>query len=109
MGVCVDGIDIDEPVLVNRVRLTHRVSLRAKYLPVTNCRGSRISVSRADGGRDPMRLVVSWDHSLNIDENYAQAFREYVARQNWGGSWVIGSTTDGYVAVCDDPQWGRDV
>jgi len=101
--------DTLEPVRACDVKLTHRVSLVARFLPVTNYRGSRIVVSRADGGRDPMRLVVSWDHSLNIDENYAQAFRQYLARQNWGGSWVIGSTTNGYVAVCDDPQWGRDV
>ena len=97
-----------EPVKVCQVRQTYRVSLVAKYLPTTNHRGSRIAVCRADGGRDPLRLVVSWDHSLNLDENYAQAFRQYVARQNWGGSWVIGSTSVGYVAVCDDPRWGAD-
>lgn len=101
--------DTLEPVRACDVKLTHRVSLVARFLPVTNHRGSRITVCRADGGRDPMRLIVGWDHSLNIDENYAQAFRQYLARQNWGGSWVIGSTTNGYVAVCDDPQWGRDV
>jgi hypothetical protein len=52
-----------------------------------------------------MRLVVSWDYALDVANNYAQAFSQYVARQNWGGSWVIGSTDSGYVAVCDDPQW----
>lgn len=101
--------DTLEPVRACDVKLTYRVSLVARFLPVTNHRGSRIVVSRADGGRDPMRLIVSWDHSLNLDENYAQAFRQYLARQNWGGSWVIGSTSNGYVAVCDDPQSGRDV
>ena len=92
-------------IKVCEIRQTYRVSLVAKYLPTTNHRGSRIAVCRADGGRDPLRLVVSWDHSLNIGENYAQAFGQYVDRQNWGGSWVIGSTTHGYVAVCDDPNW----
>ena len=94
-----------ERIKVCEIRPTYRVSLVAKYLPTTNHRGSRIAVCRADGGRDPLRLVVSWDHSLNIGENYAQAFGQYVDRQNWGGSWVIGSTTHGYVAVCDDPNW----
>lgn len=94
-----------EPVKVCEISQTHRVSLVARFLPVTNHRGSRIVVSRADGGRDPMRLIVSWDHSLNIDENYAQAFGQYVDRQNWGGEWVIGSTSNGYVAVCADPNW----
>jgi hypothetical protein len=96
-----------EPVRVCQVRQTHRVSLRGNY-SAPNGRG-RITVSRADGGRDPMRLVVSWNHALDVADNYAQAFNQYLARQNWGGSWVIGSTTHGYVAVCDDPQWGRDV
>jgi len=98
-----------EPIKVCQVRQTYRVSLVAKYLPTTNHRGSRIVVCRADGGRDPMRLVVSWDYALDVADNYAAAFSQYLARQNWGGSWVIGSTTHGYVAVCDDPQWGRDV
>lgn len=94
-----------EPIKVCEISQTHRVSLVAKYLSPTNYFGSRITVSRADGGRDPMRLVVSWDYSLDIAENYAQAFAQYVDRQNWGGEWVIGSTTNGYVAVCSDPNW----
>ena len=53
-----------EPVRACDVKLTHRVSLVARFLPVTNHRGSRIVVCRADGGRDPMRLIVSWDHHL---------------------------------------------
>jgi len=96
-----------EPLQVCQIRQTHRVSLVAKFLPVTNHRDNRIVVSRADGGRDPMRLVVSWDGSLNIGENYQAAFDEYLRRQNWGGSWVIGSAGNGYVAVCDNPEWGR--
>ncbi len=98
-----------EPINVCQVLQTHRVSLVGKYLPPTNHRGSRIVVSRADGGRDPMRTVVSWDYDLGLSDNYARAFNEYLARQNWGGSWTIGSTTGGYVAVCDDPEWGLNV
>ncbi len=101
--------DMLEPINVCQVLQTHRASLVGKYLPPTNQRGSRIVVSRADGGRDPMRLVVSWDYELNLPDNYVKAFNEYLARQGWGGSWVIGSTTNGYVAVCDDPKWGRNV
>ena len=94
-----------EPVKVCQIRQTYRVSLVAKYLPPTNWRGSRVAVCRADGGRDPLRLVVSWDYSLGNGENYAAAFSQYIARQNWGGSWIMGSTERGYVAVCEDPQW----
>ena len=97
-----------EPIKICQVRQTYRVSLVANYLPVTNHRGSRIVVSRADGGRDPLRLVVSWDYSLDVGDNYAAAFNQYLARQNWGGSWTIGASIDGYVAVCDDPQWAGE-
>jgi hypothetical protein len=98
-----------EPVKAHQMRQTYRVSLSAKYLPATNHRSSRIAVRRAEIGRDPMRLVVSWDHSLDVGDNYAAAFNQYLTRQNWGGSWTIGASVGGYVAVCDDPQWGRNV
>jgi hypothetical protein len=56
-----------------------------------------------------MRLTVRYNDALDVADNYAAAFNQYLGRQNWGGSWVIGSTSGGYVAVCDDPQWGRNV
>jgi len=91
----------NEPVLIARVRQTHRVSLRANYSAPDG--GGRITVSRGEGGG--RRLTVNWDHSLEVAENYALAFNEFISRMNWGGSWVIGSTKSGYVAVCDDPSY----
>ena len=70
---------------------SYRVTLRAKYLPVTNHRGSRIKVARYEGtthGRDPQTVIVSWDYSLDIGANYASAIAEYVRRAGWGGHWV---------------------
>ncbi len=96
-----------EPIKVCQIRQTYRVSLRANYSAPDG--GGRITVSRADGGRDPMRLTVRYNDALDVADNYAAAFNQYLGRQNWGGSWVIGSTSGGYVAVCDDPQWGRNV
>jgi hypothetical protein len=93
----------NEPALVARVRQTHRVSLRANYSAPDG--GGRITVSRAEGGGQ--RLTVNWNHSLDVGENYALAFNEFIRRMNWGGSWVIGSTNRGYVAVCDDPAYGK--
>jgi hypothetical protein len=84
---------------------SYRVTLRAKYLPVTNHRGSRIKVCRYEGstyGRDPHAVTVSWDYSLGLGENYAAAFNEYLTRANWGGQWVSSMIDSGAVAVCVD-------
>ena len=93
-----------EPIRANRVIETHRVSLRANYSAPDG--GGRITVSRAGGGGQ--RLTVGWDHSLDTGKNYAAAFNEFISRMNWGGSWVIGCTKTGYVAVCVDPQWAGE-
>ena len=84
---------------------SYRVTVRAKYLPVTNHRGSRISVARFENsihGRDTFRVVVSWDYSLDIADNYRAAIRHYLTGTNWGGEWVVSMVTDGAVAVCLD-------
>ena len=84
---------------------SYRVTLRAKYLPVTNYRGSRIKVSRYEAntyGRDPQTVTVSWDYALGIGENYAAAIAEYVRRAGWGGQWVSSMIDGGAVGVCVD-------
>ena len=83
---------------------SYRVTIRCKYLSPTNHRGSRISVQRWDSpawGKDPNRLVIGWDYSMNPGENYAEAVRQYVARAEWQGPWITSTTPDGAVAV-----WG---
>ena len=84
---------------------SYRVTLRAKYLPVTNHRGSRIKVSRYEAntnGRDPQTVTVSWDYALGIGKNYAAAIAEYVRRAGWGGHWVSSMIDGGAVGVCVD-------
>jgi hypothetical protein len=79
-----------------------RVALLCKYLPVTNHRGSRITVKRWDSptyGKDPHKLTVSWDYSLNVTDNYLRAVQEYLNRANWRGLWVTSLTDCGAVAV----------
>jgi hypothetical protein len=88
-----------------QVSESYRVTLRAKYLPVTNHRGTRISVSRYESsvwGRDPQRIIVSWDYSLDTGANYAAAIAEYVRRAGWGGQWVSSMIDGGAVGVCVD-------
>ncbi len=88
-----------------KVSESYRVALRCKYLGATDHRGSRISIQRYESnthGKDPNRLIISWDYALNIGENYAEAVRQYVEKANWGGQWVTSTITDGAVAVCID-------
>lgn len=84
------------------VRESWRVTLRCKYLPVTNHRGSRIKVTRWDSttyGTDPNGITVGWDHSLNTQQNYAEAVRQYLLKAEWDGTWVVSLCADGAVAV----------
>jgi len=87
----------------SKVTESGKVAIKCKYLGATNTLGSRITVQRYEGGawgKDPMRLVISWDYALSIGENYAEAVRQYVERANWGGVWFTSTCTDGAVAVC---------
>jgi hypothetical protein len=49
-----------------------------KYHGPTNYKGSRIS-ARADAGR----VVLSYDHALNADENHAKAAQALADRYGW--------------------------
>ncbi len=93
------------------VQSSHRVTVKAKYLGATDHRGSRISVQRYENttnGKDPNRIIVSWDYALELGENYAQAIKVYLDRSAWGGRWVVSTITDGAVAVCvDATEWGQ--
>lgn len=85
-----------------KVTESYRTVIRCKWYGPTNHRGSRISVERYEAntyGKDPNRITVGWDYSLNIGENYAQAVRQYLDGAGWGGHWRIGTITDGAVAV----------
>jgi hypothetical protein len=88
-----------------------RVAIRCRYYGPTNSgRGSVIRVARMDCARvaDPNRITVSWDYGVNPSENYRRAVAEYVRRAGWYGSWSVGGTTDGAVAVFV-PQSDRTV
>jgi hypothetical protein len=90
--------------IAQRVAVTesYRVTIQCKYLPVTNHRGARISVSRWDSatqGMDPQRLIIPRDYSMGLSENYAEAVRRYCVAAEWLGHWRIGSTPTGAVAV----------
>ena len=56
-------------------------SIKTKYLGPTNFKPSRVSVTDdAAFGEKPRRLVVSWDHALNPQQNHAKAARLWVKK-----------------------------
>jgi hypothetical protein len=78
------------------VRHSHRQAISTRYLGPTNHRGARIKVTAEAGA-----LTVSWDHSLNVDENHAKAAKAFADRWDWGGVWIGSPSPDGkgYVFV----------
>jgi len=80
-----------------KVSETGRVAIVTKYHGPTNNRGSRISVTAADGGRK--KVFLPWDHSLNTIENHAAAIEHYANLMGWGGHWVVGGSEHGAVGV----------
>lgn len=84
---------------VVRVVESGRVTVSARFLGPSMTLGARIRVSRGDDGK--LARTYSWDYSLGLSENYAEAVRLWLVErgEGWGGCWVLGSVARGYVAV----------
>lgn len=87
---------------------SHRTAIIATYHGPTNTKGTRYRVHRADEtyNDDPDHLTVPYDYSLSVVDGYAAAIDAYLAAKldagnDWinGGTWHVGSTTNGAVAV----------
>ena len=76
-------------------RQSFRVAITTRYMGPTNFKGSRIVVTSGNGHR----MIVSWDHALDVGENHAAAAKALADKMEWGGEWVGGGTKDGYVFV----------
>jgi hypothetical protein len=72
-------------------------AIETRYLGATNYRGARVVVKAQAG-----RVVVSWDHALDVMENHRAAARAFATRYGWAGTWRGGASSDGrgYVFVC---------
>lgn len=70
--------------------------ISTKYLSPTHSRGSRIKATCQCGS-----ITVSWDYSLDVDVNHANAMKALINKFNleWGNEWTVGSNNDGYVFV----------
>lgn len=82
-----------------------RQAISTKFLPPTNFKGARISVSAEAG-----RKVYEWDHALNPEENHEAAARAYAVEKGWlkRHRLVGGAATcnpNGYVFVLVEIQY----
>ena len=64
-----------------RNQIETRAAIRTKFVGPTNTRGSRISVCDYKYSDTPARRIfVSWDYSLDINENHAVAAEQWVSK-----------------------------
>ena len=81
------------------VEKSYRCAIQTRYNP----NSGTISVWHyGHTGRKPQ---VAWQGCLDVADNHAHAVEFYLARMEWTGRWIIGSSPDqtGYVAV-----WGGE-
>jgi len=75
-------------------------SIQTSFLPPTNYKGARI-VAKAQAGR----LILPWDHELNVEQNHAKAARAFATRLSWYPEVLYGGVLrDGsyvWVQPCD--------
>jgi hypothetical protein len=85
-----------------------RAAIRCRFYGPTDHRWQRVGVSRIDGNRnDPNRIVVDWDSSVGLTDNYVAAVDEYLRRAGWLGTWAVSVCNDGAVAVFVPGSDGR--
>lgn len=74
-----------------------RQAIETRFLSPTNFRPARV-VARAEAGR----VVINWDHALNIENNHRRAMQTLADKFDWPGRWIGGGVANGYVFVLDD-------
>ena len=65
-------------------------AITTTYIGATNYKGSRVKAKSQAGN-----VMVSWDHSLDINENHTAAAKALAEKYDWKGEWVGGASPDG--------------
>jgi hypothetical protein len=73
-------------------------AIETKYFGPTNVKGSRIIASDSDNNK----VICSYDHSLNSEDNQIVAAKALCKKMNWSGSLWGGHTKSGMVFVWAD-------
>ncbi len=81
-------------------------TIETKYHGPSNVRGSRISAT-ASGNK--ARVILSYDHALNGDDNHKAAARALMDKLDWRGVYVGGHTKTGMVFVNADTRFEYSV
>ena len=71
-------------------------TIETKYHPATNHKPSRIS---AEASGYQAKIFVSYDHSLNSDDNHTKAANMLLEKLKWTGDYIGGHTKKGMVFV----------
>ena len=66
-----------------------------KYHGPTDRKPSRIT-ARCDAGR----IVVQWDHRLNVADNHREAVSALATKLGWSGTWILGSLPESFGGYC---------
>ncbi len=76
-----------------------RQAIVTKWLSPTNTKPSRIKATAEAGS-----VTLSWDHSLNVDDNHKLAAQTLATKMGWRGTWHGGAihNASGYVFVMVD-------
>jgi len=71
-------------------------AIETRFMPVTNSRPSRVKAFAPQGS-----VILSYDHSLNVNDMHARAAMALADQLGWLGTWLQGSNVkgDGYVFV----------
>lgn len=78
-----------------------RQAIVTKWLCPTNVRGSRVKAIAAAGS-----VTLSWNHSLNPEQNHARAAEALANKFKWRGHWFGGGMPkdSGYAFICVDSK-----
>jgi hypothetical protein len=71
-----------------------------KYHGPGNVKGSRFIATSGSG----LRVVVSYDYALDVEENHRAAAQALCDKLSWKGKFVSGGTKDGYAHVFIEEQ-----
>ena len=72
-------------------------TIQTKYIGPSNVRGSRIKAWVADEPK--MQATIPYDHAMDNFHCHLKAAKALADKINWHGSYIAGSTKNGYVFV----------
>lgn len=72
-------------------------AIETKYHGPSNIKGARVSATAAAG-----RIILSWNHALNFEDNHEAAAKAFADKFEWSGRWFGGATKSGYCFVSSE-------